>query len=111
MSKTNQAFERYRGQAENDDILSIYRKGAEVIPINKIDAGLIPLFEGQIKLSNRNYLALLMEAPGIEPRLIALTICFHCVIFDTGKILVTPQSKTGRFEGFVQGQISYVAKN
>lgn len=47
MSKTNKAFERYLGQAEDDDILSIYRKGAEVIPISKIDTGLIPLFEGQ----------------------------------------------------------------
>jgi len=47
MSKTNKAFERYLGQAEDDDILSIYRKGAEVIPIKEIDTGLIPLFEGQ----------------------------------------------------------------
>lgn len=110
MSKTNKAFERCLGQAEYDDILSIYRKDAEVIPINKIDAGFIPLFEGQ-KDKQAKLFSFLVEAPGIEPRLIALTICFHCVIFDTGKILVTPQSKTGRFEGFVQGQISYVAKN
>jgi hypothetical protein len=47
MSKTNKAFERYLGQAEDDDILSIYRKGAEVISIKEIDTGLIPLFEGQ----------------------------------------------------------------
>lgn len=46
MSKTNKPFERYLGQAIDDDILSIYRKGAEVIPIKKIDTGLIPLFEG-----------------------------------------------------------------
>ncbi len=49
MSKTNKAFERYLVQAEDEDILTIYRKGAEVIPINKIDAELIPLFEGSKK--------------------------------------------------------------
>lgn len=32
MSKTNKAFERYLGQAEDDDILTVYKKGAEVIP-------------------------------------------------------------------------------
>jgi hypothetical protein len=37
MSKTNKAFDRYLGQAEDDDIFTIYRKGAEVIPINQID--------------------------------------------------------------------------
>jgi len=46
MSKTNKAFERYLGQAEDDDILSIYRKEAELIHIIKIDTGLIPLFVG-----------------------------------------------------------------
>jgi hypothetical protein len=46
MSITDKAFERYLVQAEDGDILTIYRKGAEVIPISKIDAGLIPLFEG-----------------------------------------------------------------
>jgi len=67
MSKTNKAFERYLGHAEDDAILSIYRKGAEVIPINEIDTVLIPLLEGQKILSNRNYLAFLVEAAGIEP--------------------------------------------
>ena len=46
MSKTNKAFERYLGQAQDDDILSIYKRGAEVIPISKIDTVLIPEFEG-----------------------------------------------------------------
>ncbi|PKN70252.1 MAG: hypothetical protein CVU54_06510 [Deltaproteobacteria bacterium HGW-Deltaproteobacteria-12] len=46
MSKTNKAFERYLGLAQDDDILSIYRRGAEVIPISKIDTALIPDFEG-----------------------------------------------------------------
>lgn len=49
MSKTNKAFERYLGQAEDDDILSIYRQSAQVIPINQIDTGLIPSFEGSQK--------------------------------------------------------------
>ncbi|MFA5322790.1 MAG: hypothetical protein WC373_08965 [Smithella sp.] len=46
MSKTNKAFERYLGQAQDDDILSIYKHGAEVIPVSKIDTALIPDFEG-----------------------------------------------------------------
>lgn len=46
MSKTNKAFDRYLGQANDSDILSIYRQGAEVIPIPKIDTPLIPDFEG-----------------------------------------------------------------
>jgi hypothetical protein len=46
MSKTNKAFERYLGQAQDDDILSIYKRGAEVIPISKTDTALIPYFEG-----------------------------------------------------------------
>lgn len=45
MSKTNKAFERYLGQAQDDEILSIYKRGADVIPI-KIDTALIPLLEG-----------------------------------------------------------------
>ena len=45
MSKTNKAFKRYLGQAQDDDILSIYKRGAEVIPISKIDTALIPDFE------------------------------------------------------------------
>lgn len=47
MSKTNKAFERCLGLAHDDDILSIYRRGAEVIPISKIDTALIPDFEGE----------------------------------------------------------------
>ena len=54
MSKTNKAFERYLGQAEDDDILSIYRKSAKVIPINETGKKLVTLFEGQKILSNRN---------------------------------------------------------
>jgi hypothetical protein len=46
MSKTNKAFERYLGQAQDDEILSIYKRGADVIPISKIDTALIPDFEG-----------------------------------------------------------------
>jgi len=46
MSKTNKTFERYLEQTQEDDILSIYRQGAEVIPISKIDTALIPDFEG-----------------------------------------------------------------
>lgn len=46
MSKTNKAFDRYLGQANDSDILSIYRQGAEVIPISKVDTSLIPDFEG-----------------------------------------------------------------
>ena len=46
MSKTNKAFDRYLGQANDSDILSIYRQGAEVIPISKIDTALIPEFDG-----------------------------------------------------------------
>ncbi|KQC11382.1 MAG: hypothetical protein APR62_09995 [Smithella sp. SDB] len=37
MSKTNKAFDRYLGQANDSDILSIYRQGAKVIPMPKID--------------------------------------------------------------------------
>jgi integrase len=37
MSKTNKAFDRYLGQANDSDILSIYKQSAEVIPITKID--------------------------------------------------------------------------
>ncbi len=33
MSKTDKTFERYLVQTEDGDILTIYRKGAEVIPI------------------------------------------------------------------------------
>jgi integrase len=44
MSKTNKAFERYLGQANDDEILSIYRQSAKVIPI-KIDTALIPDLE------------------------------------------------------------------
>jgi integrase len=47
MSKTNKAFERYMGQANDDDILSIYRKSAKVIPINETGKELVTLFEGQ----------------------------------------------------------------
>ncbi|KAF0153843.1 MAG: hypothetical protein FD159_2751, partial [Syntrophaceae bacterium] len=47
MSKTNKAFERYMGQANDDDILSIYRKSAKVIPINKTGKELVTLFDGQ----------------------------------------------------------------
>ena len=46
MSKTNKAFDKYLGQANDSDILSIYRQGAAVIPISKIDTALIPDFEG-----------------------------------------------------------------
>jgi len=45
MSKTNKAFDRYLGQANDDEILSIYRQSAKVIPI-KIDTALIPDFKG-----------------------------------------------------------------
>ena len=45
MSKTNKAFDRYLGQANDNEILSIYRQSAEVIPI-KIDTVLIPDLEG-----------------------------------------------------------------
>jgi hypothetical protein len=48
MSKTNKAFERYLGQANDSEILSIYRQSAEVIPISKIDTTLIPDFKQQI---------------------------------------------------------------
>jgi len=34
------------GQANDDDILSIYRKSARVIPINKTGKKLVTLFEG-----------------------------------------------------------------
>jgi len=37
ISKTNKAFDRYLGQANDSDILSIYRQGSEVIPMPKID--------------------------------------------------------------------------
>ncbi|RPI03947.1 MAG: hypothetical protein EHM72_00005 [Calditrichaeota bacterium] len=47
MSKTNKAFERYMGQANDDDILSIYRKSAKVIPINEAGKKLVTLFDGQ----------------------------------------------------------------
>ena len=42
MSATNKAFERYMGQANDGDILSIYRQSAEVIPIAETDTRLIP---------------------------------------------------------------------
>ena len=45
MSKTNKAFERYLGHANDGEILSIYRQSAKVIPI-KIDTALIPDLEG-----------------------------------------------------------------
>ena len=48
MSKTNKAFERYLGQANDSEILSIYRQSAEVIPMSKIDTTLIPDFKQQI---------------------------------------------------------------
>jgi len=63
MSKTNKAFERYLGHAEDDAILSIYRKGAEVIPINEIDTVLIPLLEFLWTFLD----FVLVEAAGIEP--------------------------------------------
>jgi hypothetical protein len=44
MLKTDKTFERYLVQTEDGDILTIYRKGAEVIPINQVDTELIPLF-------------------------------------------------------------------
>lgn len=37
MSKTNKAFDRYLGQANDNDILSIYKQGAEVVRLSKID--------------------------------------------------------------------------
>lgn len=45
MSKTNKAFDRYLGQANDSDILSIYKQSAEVIPISKLDTALIPDFK------------------------------------------------------------------
>jgi hypothetical protein len=42
MSATNKAFERYMGQANDDDILSIYQQTAEVIPLPGGDTALIP---------------------------------------------------------------------
>ena len=42
MSATNKAFERYMGQANDGDILSIYRQSAEVIPLSAPDTALIP---------------------------------------------------------------------
>ncbi|MFH1079482.1 MAG: hypothetical protein V1766_04360 [Pseudomonadota bacterium] len=42
MSATNKAFERYMGQANDGDILSIYKQSAEVIPISAPDTALIP---------------------------------------------------------------------
>ncbi len=42
MSATNKAFERYMGQANDGDILSIYRQSAEVIPLSVGDTALIP---------------------------------------------------------------------
>lgn len=40
MSATNKAFERYMGQANDEDILSIYQQAAEVMPLKeKTDAG------------------------------------------------------------------------
>lgn len=41
MSATNKAFERYMGQANDDDILSIYKQSAEVIPLRDTDTALI----------------------------------------------------------------------
>jgi hypothetical protein len=45
MSKNSKAFERYLGQANDDELLSIYSQSAKVIPI-KIDTALIPDFKG-----------------------------------------------------------------
>ncbi len=42
MSATNKAFERYMGQANDDDILSIYRQIEEVIPLPLADTVLTP---------------------------------------------------------------------
>jgi hypothetical protein len=42
MSATNKAFERYMGQANDGDILSIYRQSAEVIPLSLPDTAVIP---------------------------------------------------------------------
>jgi hypothetical protein len=42
MSATNKAFERYMGQANDGDILSIYRQSAEVIPLRAPDTEVIP---------------------------------------------------------------------
>lgn len=46
MSKTNKAFERYLGQAVDDSILSMYKKGAEVIPIKEGATKVLLSFEG-----------------------------------------------------------------
>ena len=42
MSTTNKAFERYMGQANDGDILSIYRQSAEVMPLPGPDTELKP---------------------------------------------------------------------
>ena len=43
MSRTDKTFKRYLVQTEDGDILTIYRKGAEVIPINQIDTDLFAM--------------------------------------------------------------------
>jgi integrase len=40
MSETNKAFERYMGKDTDDDLRSVYRQSARVIPIDKSDKGL-----------------------------------------------------------------------
>lgn len=43
MSKTDKTFERYLVQTEGGNILTIYRRGAEVMPINQIDTDLFAM--------------------------------------------------------------------
>lgn len=46
MRKTGKAFKHYLGNANDDEILSIYKKGAEVIPISEGATKVLLSFEG-----------------------------------------------------------------
>jgi hypothetical protein len=41
MSETNKAFERYMGKDTDDDLRSVYRQSAKVVPLESTSTGLV----------------------------------------------------------------------